>query len=390
MAEDDDYRTPHPGRRPFNSPQLSVLQQLMSVRVRPTTGPYAYGRNLYTLAQQAEANTALVNATIAGATGPVSAPWVTRKKLGKSGKLYTLSDIQNNVIRSNKAINNAKAKAAREEIRKANTTRREQARILTRDTGIAGRTTRPFSRRSSVGSNVVFEELSSAWLGRHLDADRARQLLARATNRRGAAATRALQPPRGNTNRTGDAATRRLASTVSSQPDAARIATAAKVGSPGRSALASAKKGTSTDRVARETMARTRELPRVATRARTRSGLSSLLQVSFDTPFMRGMQTRLSSLARPLARVRASAPRTSLTQAPGTAPALSFGPSLVPISGSQVGTQTAQQKCDCPKPKKSEKKKKEFACSNPIVSRSVKDGIITIKRKLQCPPSKQK
>lgn len=61
-----------------------------------------------------------------------------------------------------------------------------------------------------------------------------------------------------------------------------------------------------------------------------------------------------------------------------------------PLLGLNTQTQMKAADCDCPKPTKT--KRKKFDCSNPLVSRSVneKDGIITIKRKLQCPPSKRK
>jgi len=48
-------------------------------------------------------------------------------------------------------------------------------------------------------------------------------------------------------------------------------------------------------------------------------------------------------------------------------------------------------KKDCSCDDKQEKKKRdEFKCKNPVVSRYVKDGVIIIKRKLLCPPSKRK
>lgn len=76
-------------------------------------------------------------------------------------------------------------------------------------------------------------------------------------------------------------------------------------------------------------------------------------------------------------------PSSPATAAPGLTPFES------PLLGLSTQTQMKAADCDCPKPTKT---KRKFDCSNPLVSRSVseKDGIITIKRKLVCPPSNRK
>lgn len=328
-----------------------------------------------------------------------SAPWLVRQKLGKQGKLYTLGDIQNNVIRNNKAVNDAKAKAAREEIRRQNKTTREQRTILgsifgdwgRRTPGIAG----PLTRRSGIEpGNPVAEALTDAWLRRVLDADAARKRLSTSTNRRGALATRNLPADRSRTNRTGAAAQRPSPTNTgeSSSRTARTVNTPATTRSTGQLPTSRTTVGESeASREARRVMESTRELPTATrTSTSTRSSTRSSMLTRYQ-PRLTGMFQRLATPTLARERTRATPTRTTST-GPSTQlelpSRLELGQRLTPMSLVGVGTQTQQAKCECPKPKK--QKQKEFACSNPLVSRSVsKDGIITIRRKLQCPPSKQ-
>lgn len=76
-----------------------------------------------------------------------------------------------------------------------------------------------------------------------------------------------------------------------------------------------------------------------------------------------------------------------------TAPLSAPNAGLTPLVGTGVGLQPFPvpqeelDKCKCP-PKK--KRDKSQSCTNPVVSRKVRDGFIYIKRKLQCLPSKRK
>jgi len=374
---------PAPGREDLSLDELARMQ----FRRGQTTGQ--------TREQHARAlairNARIVNETYSRIVSVLSPPWMVRKKLGKSGKLYTLKDIQANTLRTNKAINNAKAKAARETIRTRNTTRATERTIFGGwrggIPGIGGVVT----RRSGIDAgNPVRDALTEIWLGRVLDADAARKRLSTATNRRGALATRNL-PTRSGTNRRGSLAQRPTIGTTANAGRTAAPATAPATRSTRELPTRSDPVESEASREARRAMERTRqELPTASTTAR-RTGVQQQSGMFVRTG---GMFPRLTA-ARLLPRTAARAATPRLARVVGSSstileqPALSFGQSLTPLNMSGVGSRTADAKCECPKPKKA--KKKEFACSNPLVSRSVsKDGIITIKRKLQCPPSKPK
>jgi hypothetical protein len=345
------------------------------------------------------ADAARAIAQVAAWHGPLpQSPWAQRQKLGKSGRLYTLGDAQRNIIRSNKAINNAKAKAARAEIRRANTTRREQRGLVIESgawRGIPGIAARIGSRRSPFEpSNPVAEELTSIWLGRVLDADSARNRLARATNRRGALAQRPSSAVAGRTNRRGSLAQPTAPATG---PSTSSARSARQLPTRSDPVVRDAERTVSeseASREARRVMGTTRELPtatttRTSTRSTTRTSTLNRYVQRLTGMFSRPQMptaARVRTRGLPRADLRRLAPE--LEAAPSR---LELGQRLTPLESVGVGSQLAKESCQCPKPKKEKAKKKEFACSNPLVSRSVsKDGIITIKRKLQCQPSKQK
>jgi hypothetical protein len=89
----------------------------------------------------------------------------------------------------------------------------------------------------------------------------------------------------------------------------------------------------------------------------------------------------------PVGESQAPAPAPISTPAPVSLTAINS--EVLRYSGLQTQTQPKRADCDCAKPVKVREKKK-FACSNPLVSRYVKDGEIIIKRKLVCPPSSRK
>lgn len=187
------------------------------------------------------------------------------------------------------------------------------------------------------------------------------------TNRTGAGATRAADRVAG-----GAAATRGRAATVASTIPARASATATRAASSSAGATTSAS-------ATRNQVVTQNALTQLQQNAQ--SSLDAVLE-----RFTKAVRTPPRTIPRSAVRL---APRTAAVVTPTAAvlpPSLtSLNPTRV---ASLVGSQVATKKCDCPKPKKEEKK--SFSCSNPLVSRYVKDGIIYIKRKLQCPPSKPK
>lgn len=131
----------------------------------------------------------------------------------------------------------------------------------------------------------------------------------------------------------------------------------------------------------------------LATRDRSTTGhapayrdLSQMAQASLSSQidqFLTGRTSRRPSAPRMLSS-SVPLPVVSPLSAPVSTTTTAAGPAV----SNAVGSAGKQKNCECEKPKKEQKK---FHCSNPLVSRSVtKDGIITIKRKLQCQPSKRK
>lgn len=308
------------------------------------------------------------------------APWLARKQLGKSGRLYRLRDVRENVIRNNRAINDAKVKAAEKEA---------AARRLARDRGIRDSgVARSRAGRSSVGTlqSGLAGVIVDQWLGRVLDADAARKRLSTASNRRGALATRSLQS-RSRTNRRGSLAqpraARNSAGTVRSAGSGVRSAT--QSGPESQHSTAGSVGGESAQSAAaRRTMQTSRSLP-TQTQGATRTNplYSQLSSVGVARLFRSA--SRLTSRATGGSR---SLLQQGSSSGLGTRPStLSFGTSLTPLNATGVSS-ASRQDCKCPEPKR--KKSREKGCTNKLVSRTVRDGIITIKRKQTCPPSRPK
>lgn len=214
--------------------------------------------------------------------------------------------------------------------------------------------------------------------------------------RRGAAATRALSTTGSSrTNRTGAKSTRAI-DAIRTAPGGTGTLSAAKMGRSGRNSVAKGASESAQSKAARAVLAQTTPLPRAAARTPTQPTRRTSL---FNTPTRGGMSQLLSQLLSPRARVRApvragaSSPMRVSAAAPAAAPG-TVAANLLPQQGLETAltsqlSASPPDRCNCPKPEKPRKKK--FDCSNPIISRSVsKDGVITIKRKLQCPPSKPK
>lgn len=381
---DPDFRGPAPGREPWErdtppirdprdlfGSQAGSLAQLAAVRIRPRTGPYAQGLLMYELGQRTarEAASRQVVAPASWLSDIPKAPWARRAKLGKGGRLYTLADVQRNVVRNNQAVNRAKEEGLKRAAAKA-------ARAFAASTKRAG---------FDVG-NPLAETLTQEWLGRKLDdaqRQRERQRRIQSFNRRGSLATRTIQP---RTNRTGAAATRAL------QPPGPRPG--ASTGTE-RAASTAKKLPTGRDPIVRpqvefplpeETKA-SKEARRVMSEAKTIPGIRSVLQLPQRIMSRLSVSVR-SMLPTNFARmIRPRVQRTGLTSSDlRTAPTLS----LLPANTLGVGSLVSSANCSCPKPSKPQKQRREKGCSNPLISRTERDGIITIKRKLQCPQSKPK
>lgn len=215
--------------------------------------------------------------------------------------------------------------------------------------------------------------------------------------RRGAAATRPLQSTAaGLTNRTGAKSTRAVPSTVPStvaapvpvDPGTAAASSPAAegLGDTGSNPLTTPSESEESQ-AARDAMGSSRSLPRASATARAPSALGQFFANLFTpTPQPQGM--RLSApRVRALPRARSGVTGVRSTPAPATLLAVpGQQPALTALN--TQGVASAQNDCRCPSPER--KKPKKERCTNPVISRSEKDGILTTKRKLQCPPSKPK
>lgn len=391
------FRGPPPGQEPgdygparsrymtpfdiYARQESDRLDQLAAARYRQRTGPYAYGRNLYELAQR-ERNKP---------PGTSYSDYLTRT----DAELIRRAE----VAAQNDAIDNALRDSIREAERLRNEeikaqTRAAQARV--RELAQASRTLRAASLPVVAGAgNQLVSIYADIWLRQRAIRERRKRILA--VGRRGAAATRPLSTT-AIPGRTGAKSTRaiepvRAPSTTSSstpnagksgsgsKPNGTASGTAAQLPTPSTPVIGESEASKEARRVMSETPTlptRTKQqaasasttLPRVRLSVR----LSELIPVQIP-----GIRNLLAPRAVPRARARAGA-RADL-------PTLAQMPqSLTALESQGVGS--SPPGCKCPKPEKP--KRKQFACSNPIISRSVKDGIITIKRKLLCQPSKPK
>lgn len=277
--------------------------------------------------------------------------------------------------------------------------------------GIAGnqrvRTSKTFTRRGPVTDRpgealavIVGEQLlewqrgrfrlrRDARLGRiaghggRSAAERARESRQSHTNRTGAAAVRSpgAGPSTGKPAATKSAGPGSAAGTVQS-PAPVRPGVA---GAPGSGAVGESQ----ASRDARTIMGTSPSLPAPVVRPSVASRVRSVVGSQLGS-LVRSQLANLSSARRQGRLNPRTTNETSLLTAANSS--LLQLPRNTPLAGSgfaqQPPTRSKSDRCDCPKPEKA--KKKEFACSNPVVSRYVKDGIIIIKRKLLCPPSKLK
>lgn len=309
-----------------------------------------------------------------------AAPWLKRAKFGKSGKLYTLRDVQTNVVRQNRAVNEAKVKAQKEaSAREAKVRRSQGGQILSDDRWRGGRggSRGPFGTftRGTTASTIQAELFSAAvgqWLGRKLDADSARERLSRSTNRRGALAHRPGQLS-GRTGRTAAGDTGRLQPTAagtSTGTQPGRVASQSQHPSPNKVGSQSGESQASKD--ARRVLEGSRSLPATVVGTGKPSGLAQLLGVGASTALFHSSGRFSTSSA---------GATSSLTS--------SLGQRLTPLNA--TGVQSGfEQPCRCPPKRTNKRKDGKERCKNPVVSRVTKDGYRTTKVKLECQPSKPK
>lgn len=173
--------------------------------------------------------------------------------------------------------------------------------------------------------------------------------------------------------RSGARSTRPLASPVIAGQPAAPTAAKKSVGTD---EPAVAKKVVSSEsaksKAARAVLASSPSLPKTRTSSAKATPASFLTFGSFSTP-ANPFPTLPRQVTRQVARGAPARPRsTSPTRSPE-------------LTRLQQPVLTSQYQCQCEKPPK---RRKRAGCTNPLISRDVRDGVITIKRKLQCPPSR--
>lgn len=394
---DPAFRGPKPGWEPgdprpsaryslfdtYANAEQSNLAQLARVRVKPTFGPYAYGSNMYRLAQQYQLLT---------------------KAQVEAERRYVVSS-QMDALQAIEEKDRADALAALK--RKQATEKLEAQRAQTKAISkakagaLASRLTRikwlRNLRAASFGADLGPPPLTDLYADlnwQQIQRERRAKLgLPQSrTNRRGAGATRPIDyTVQSRTNRTGAAATR------SSSGGAARTSStqAGKAGQRvGESAVVIAP---SVPQMPTKTPTRAPEASKTTTGQAQKQGqqqrqttqqaqqqrslVRSVLQLNYRNPF----PDRLRALVRP--RVTAITPPRSSARA--RSPELD----LTPLNGSLLSSVQVQgqQQCSCP-PKREPKRKKsgEKGCTNPLISRTVRDGVITIKREAKCPPSRSK
>lgn len=261
---------------------------------------------------------------------------------------------------------------------------REQQRTRTRDTGVFGGRARTATSGVASGAVFLIDTLQSEYFRRIIEARRRLRL-----NRRGALAQRSLDPLRSRTNRTAAGDAGRSGAVRQSVPEqsGAGDATARRTGNDsGSSVRSSTQSGTQSQHEtarsveAKRVMEQSRPLPQQASASRTASPLANLARLGVAHGLMSGFSTAPRARSSVLA-----SPRTGLTSRTMTGPGNFFG--LTALESQGVGS-PGDPRCRCPAAKP--KKRREPSCKNPVISRTVKDGIRTTKVQLKCPPSKPK
>lgn len=263
--------------------------------------------------------------------------------------------------------------------------RASQGALRTRDTGTwrgnPGIVARPAYGGSVIAGagNAIIQTIFDVQRQRR-EAAAIRRAGVLGVGRRGGLATRVSQPTSA-TNRRGAAATRGAAGTVGTVvagPTAARTRT----GSTGatRTGTAQGVSGRGSGRLTTQQRTAQRGSNQLLALQRSVSAQLSAMTQRFASGARGAFRATTRSLTR-------SATRTSSSPLSALSPASAL--TSLNVTGVQSGSQVAHCKCPAPKKEKRKKDRKE-SCRNPVISRTVQDGIRTTKVRIQCPPSRQK
>jgi len=225
--------------------------------------------------------------------------------------------------------------------------------------------------------------------------ERERRLQRLSVGRRGALASRNFQPT-GRTNRTGAKSVRPYVSSPNVPVSGTRSNTGNATGSGAKSGQQSANvpgiPGTRTNQAPTQRPV-SRDAGALTSKTRTQSWFESQLSQQLSQLLSTGSRSRSQPRAtfatRPASRPLVSPLSSSSTSSRALG---ATSPLMNTMTGQSLAQVEAQAQCKCPKPKKCKEKKKKKSdkpsCTNPQISKTIADGIITIKRKLKCPPSR--
>lgn len=292
----------------------------------------------------------------------------TESRRGRAKKKFTARDLARG---PNAAFESTLTKKTGSQI-----THRNLRTEGTRSYALRLRGSNPFGGAVVGAGNQLAQIYADLWYQQR--AIRQRRAAVLGVGRRGAAATRTFQPSgAGLTNRTGAGATRSGAASASGNPGANR----ATISQPVPQQLATAASAPlSTPRAVQASRAVVVPQPRQAATSR--------ISVNWDP-----WQMLQTALAPPINYVRAGAQRLSQVartwSAPLRAPASgSRQASLTGVNSGLIGFSSAAgggPDCKCPP-----KKRRVPTCRNPVVSKTRRGDLVTITRRMTCPPSRPK
>lgn len=292
----------------------------------------------------------------------------TESRRGRAKKKFTARDLARG---PNAAFESTLTKKTGSQI-----THRNLRTEGTRTYALRLRGSNPFGGAVVGAGNQLVQIYADLWYQQR--AIRQRRAAILGVGRRGAAATRTFQPSgAGLTNRTGAGATRSGTASASGAGDARRPA----LSQPVPKQLATpASAPLSTPKAVQAQRAVVVPQPR-------QSSSPSRVSVNWDP-----WKMLQSALAPPVNYVRATAQRLSQVartwSAPLRAPASSSSSSLTPVNSGLIGFSSAAgggPDCKCPP-----KKRRSPTCRNPVVSKTRRGDLVTITRRMTCPPSRPK
>lgn len=278
----------------------------------------------------------------------------------------------------------------------------QAGRVATR-TGESSTSRTPSTRRFK----PIRGDLAGAWtfLGdtlyqeasRRLDAEWRRRIILR-TNRRGALASRRAPGSPGTTNRTGAKSTRPYQPIPTTPVNPTAIPGIAGPTVDTRSAPSGDARRDSApvsrDAEARRIMERSPAMPRSVPRVQTKPKANAQTRTWIENFLLRQTfpQSRVRGQSRTQTRRQVDTETAFATQVltgSNTATLVLSQPqlSLATLTGSKTATSTSrkQKECECDEPKR---KQTSPRCRNPVVSKQRRGDLLTITRRIQCPPSR--